>query len=167
MNEFELRRQLRALDRERSPEQDLWPTIATRIAALPARRAPVPQWSRWAVAALLLVAVGAALRWMAPQPSPTADEAAVAIAPEPPSTVTVRSPLLREADALNLQYRAALAEFAAPLPRELQPAATTLNASAAELRAALSEHPDNPYLLNQLRRTYDLRLRLNQLASLG
>lgn len=157
MNEFELRRQLRGLAQDREPAQDLWPEIARRLPARqPQRRVP-----GWAIAATAVLGIGVALSMLR-------------LAPESPSApvadaAPIRSaPLNREADLLAINYRAALSEVAArPLPLALRPAAAELDASVREIRGALREAPESRLLLDQLRRTYELRLRLGQRAALS
>lgn len=154
MNEFELRSQLRGLRVDREPDRDLWPGIESRV---PPRRAR-SLWP-WALAASLAVAaVGLAV--MRPLLQPEAPAVAQAEARA--------RPMAREAEAMALNYRAALAELAGrPLPAELRPVARELDDSVREIRLALEEAPDSRLLLEQLRRTYDRRLRLGQRGQLS
>jgi hypothetical protein len=141
-DELELRRRLRQLPREREPTRELWHGIEARLGAAPAPRRPALR--PWILAGFAAVA--------APVPATTG-----------PSTL-----VRREADALTIEYRVAIGAFAdASLPPALQAAATELDASAQQLRTALREQPDAPYLLDRLRRTYDQRLKLTQRAVLG
>ena len=160
MNDLELLRALRGLDAGRDPQRDLWPGIAAAIAATPrpaAGRDALRRWTPWALAASALLA--SVLMW--PQ---RLTEPAAPPAPEWASA----TPLLREADALSLEYRVALAQLAeAPLPPALRPALRELKDSEQSLRAALREQPESVYLLEQLRRTYEQQLRLSQLVALG
>lgn len=163
-DDLELLRRLRQLPRERAPQRDLWAGIEARLA--PAER-PVARPRRWPVlalaAALAAVAVLVARSGLELQPPAGAPAALVATSPAPPSP-----PLPREADALTLEYRLALATFErAPLPPALQAAAIELDASAEQLRLALREQPQAPYLLDRLRQTYDQRLKLTQRGALG
>ena len=181
MNEFDLHRGLRTLPRDREPGRDLWPAIAARIheprASTPhdpdcgsgvSRDTPsqADRGSRrshrgWLAlaASLLLAALLAPLLWNQ--------------APVPPSTVAHTSAgsmrgLQPYADAMTLEYVAALDQLGGPvLPPALAPVVTELDSSATQIRAALRQDPGATYLLDQLRRTYDQRLRLTQLAVAG
>ena len=148
MNDFTLRQSLRALRTPQPPERDLWPEIAARLTARPRRRS----WLPLALAASLLAAVPAL--WLLQDAGPAA---------VPPA-----EEMAREADAMSLHYRAALAELSAvPLPPSLRDAAEQLDVQAEQLREALHAHPGSVALLQQLRRTYDQRLRLSQRVALG
>ena len=154
-DEFDLLRRLRALPREREPQRDLWAGIETRIGVASAPRRRYTGWIGLAAAAVLVLVVGVNWR-MAPTtiPAPVAQDSA----PAP-----VNDEIRREADAITLEYRLALEPYAAaPLPPQLQAAATELDASAKELRLALRDQPDAAYLLDRLRHTYDQRLKLVQ-----
>jgi hypothetical protein len=155
MNELELRQALRGLRQDREPRRDLWPGIAARLpAAAPRRRHWLP---------LALAAASALLAVLVTRlPAPT-DQAAPAM-----PVAGAPTPLLREADMMIVEYRAALAELSlAPLPPTLRPLADQLDDGARDLRDALERHPQSLDLLQQLRRTYDQRLRLSQRAALG
>ncbi|MBW8368568.1 MAG: hypothetical protein K0M70_12025, partial [Arenimonas sp.] len=74
----------------------------------------------------------------------------------------------REAQALTIEYPAALVQFeGAPLPAPLEPALATLDQSVAQIRRAMDSDPGARYLLDQLRRTYSRRLSLTQRAVTG
>jgi hypothetical protein len=141
-----LRWQLRALRRDATPSHDLWPGIASRLAA----QSPVRRPQRWlrplALAASLVLAIGTA-GWFAR----TQDLAATS-----PTLVQ------REAEGLTLQYQAALQEVQAPTPASLKPTVEALDRDVALIRAALARDPDSIRLLEQLRRTYAHRLALAQ-----
>lgn len=166
-DDLALLRQLRQLPREREPPRDLWPVVAARIApagatALRPRRR-LPLWSGLALAASLGAVVLLATRQAPPVPA-----APLAIAPPPAALSPAGSAMRHEADALTLEYRLALQPFeGAPLPPSLRAAAIELDASAAQLRGALREQPQAPYLLDRLRHTYDQRLKLAQRGALG
>ena len=141
-----LRWQLRALRQDATPSHDLWPDIASQLAAQP----PVRRPQRWlgpiALAASLVLAVGT-VGWFA-------------------RTTEVASPaptlVQREAEGLTLQYQAALQEVQAPTPADLKPTVEALDRDVALIRAALARDPDSVRLLEQLRRTYAHRLALAQ-----
>ncbi len=148
-----LRWQLRALQRELPPSRDLWPGIATRIAATPQSpprpaESPRSAWRRftpWASAASVLLLAG--LLWRTG-------------ALEAPR----EAPLLpREAAAMTRDYQGALAQLPpAPTSPEVAGALEDLDRSAQQIRSALDAHPDARFLLDKLRRTYARRLALTQ-----
>lgn len=158
--EYALRWRLRQLPREREPGRDLWPGIAARVATaspLQARSHPAPRWI-WAVAAAasLALAVGLVLRQELPFGAPNA------VANQS------QDALLRQADALSTEYRAALSQFdGAVLPDPIEPTLRELDSSAEQIRTALHADPDAVFLLDQLRRTYARRLELTQRALVG
>lgn len=154
MQETDLRFRLRQLPAELDPPRDLWAGIAARIEARPARR-PQRRWlAGLAIAASITLTVG--LAW-------TLRPASV------PEHDSERAELVRrEADAMTLEYYAALREFeGAPMPAPIEPALKTLDRSASDLRGALASDPEAVFLLNQLRRTYARRLSLTQRAVTG
>lgn len=159
MNELELRQALRGLRQDRDPAHDLWPGIATRLPAVASpRRRP---WLPLALAAASALVAVLVTRLPAPDSGLTPNMAVATAAAAP-------GPLLREADVMIVEYRAALAELSqAPLPLPLRPLADQLDDGARELRDALEHNPQSLDLLHQLRRTYDQRLRLSQRAALG
>ena len=154
MNDSDLRWRLRQLPREIAPERDLWPGIASRLHA-PAPRRALPWRSGLAIAASALLAVVA---WrVAPKPE---------AAPRPDATTEriVQS----EARALDLEYRAALAQYdRMPVPADVVPSLATLDRSVADIRNALSRDTDSVRLLEQLQRTYARRLALTQRVATG
>lgn len=151
MSETELRWQLRQLPREIHPPHDLWPGIEARLRPNRPARKGGAWWVSLAVAASLCLAVG--LAWQAGR-SPAPD----------PQVALVQ----REAQALTIEYQAALVQFeGAPLPAPLEPALATLDQSVAQIRRAMDSDPGARYLLDQLRRTYSRRLSLTQRAVTG
>lgn len=146
-----LRWQLRGLRQDTSPQRDLWPGIAERIAMMPQVSEPtrslhVRRLAPWAVAASVLLAVG--LVWQQ-QGLPETKE----------------SLFQREAMALTREYQGALAQFSGTeAPPELAPALDALDRSAAQIRSAIDTDPNARFLLDQLRRTYARRLALSQRA---
>jgi hypothetical protein len=170
-DELDLRRRLRQLPRERTPQNDLWRGIEARlatgegIASLPqrARRVWRPLLAAAAVALAALLIWRPSMQSLAPAPE-------IAQVPQTLSSParSGESMLRREADGIALEYRLAIATFAdAPLPLELQAATAELDASAQRLHQALREQPEATYLLDRLRRTYEQRLKLTQRGVLG
>lgn len=142
-----LRWRLRAERRDVAPAVDLWPGIAARLEtrARPAsRRAP---WLALA-ASLALAATGGWL--MRPE---AGDMDAIARAEAQRLSMAYDTEIRRMPDA-----RAAV---------ELAPALGELDRSAKAIRSALERDPDSRLLLDQLRRTYSLRLALSQRAVVG
>lgn len=152
-----LRFGLRELRRDTPPARDLWPGVSARIAAQPlplARQRPQPRrrlrravWLATAASVALAVAIG----WQfhpahAPSSAPSRD-----------------TMLVRQADAMTLEYDAALRELEAVTPiARSQDALKQLDRSAAEVRAALALDPDAIFLLERLRHVYARRLSLSQ-----
>lgn len=159
--EFTLRRVLRDLPRERDPAHDLWPGVAARIGT----GARLRRRSRWPLMLALAAstAFAAVLVWR-PQPSlPEIDDAAPVAHRGSTSDL-----LLREAEAVTLEYRLALQTFEqAPLPPAIAAAVTELDASALQIRDALRSDPGASFLLERLRHTYERRLQLTQRATLS
>jgi hypothetical protein len=162
MSDFELRRALKDLPRERDPRADLWPGIAARLGAqaapvaTPARR-PAPRWI--AIAATVTVALGATWLGLRTQ--------------GPSDTRQVRDGSgwsLAQADAMAESYRGAMAaslggEHRAELARYLASpdvlaAERELDAAQRELQQALRADPNSVYLLDLLRQTHEQRARL-------
>jgi hypothetical protein len=171
-DELELLRRLRQLPRERTPSRDLWAAIDARIGDTPAVATTAPRnrwaWVGLAAAASLAIAIGLAPRTATQPASIATSHDAVAPVAASPAHDGGNGLARREAEAITIEYQLALASFAdAPLPPELDAAATELDVSARQLREALRDQPDATYLLDQLRRTYDHRLKLAQRAMLG
>jgi hypothetical protein len=147
-----LRWQLRALRQDMPPSRDLWPDIATKLAAAPApsmssssaqrRRRVAP----FALAASVLLAV--TMTWQL-QRTPEGDAL-----------------IQREAAAMTRDYTGALAQMdtQAKASPDYAPALLALDQSAAEIRHAIATDPNARFLLEQLRRTYARRLALTQRA---
>jgi hypothetical protein len=159
-----LRWELRALRRDAAPDRDLWPSIAQRLAATPQiAPAPVVARRKWriaplATAASLALALGIAWQ-LRPIETPV---------PGRPAANDPHGQLItREADAMTLEYQAALRELNAGRPPQARPAAVApeiklLDRSAAQIRTALTRDPEARFLLNQLQRTYTRRLELTE-----
>lgn len=140
-----LRWQLRAQRRDVPPAADLWPGIAARLAPRPQRR--TRRTLPFALAASVMVATFAG-----------------ALALRTPSW----TPEQRAATQLSQDYRAALETLPQPqAPADYRAALSELDRSARDIRRALQRDPDSRLLLEQLRRTYTLRLVLTQRAVVG
>ena len=154
-----LRWELRALRKDVAPATDLWPSIAARIAATP-QIAAAPVRKSWrplaplAAAATLALALGIA--WQTGPVAPTASPVA-----NDPQTTRI---IAREAEAMTLEYQAALKEIDAytPPPAKGAPELKVLDRSAAQIRTALARDPDARFLLDRLQRTYTRRLEITQ-----
>ena len=151
MTETDLRWQLRQLPRDIEPATDLWPGIVAGIERRPAHR-PMRWIAGLAMAASLLLAGG--LFWRA--------GAMPAQAPAEDITAAVVN---AETRALTDEYQAALQQFdGAPIPSQLRPALQEVDRSVVQIRHAIAADPDSVFLLQQLRKTYSLRLSLTQRA---
>lgn len=163
MSEFELRRGLRELPRERDPGADLWPGIAARLGAQPLTAATTtPRFARVAVlAAVLAIAVtgtwlGLALRGEdvgARQPGRGASS-------WPLAQADAMAESYRGAFAASLggERRVALARYVASpdvLAAELE-----IDAAQRQIETALRADPDSVYLLDLLQQTHSQRARL-------
>ena len=168
-----LRWELRALRKDAEPATDLWPSIAHRIAATPqiagAPTAARVAWRRLAplaTAASLALAMGIAWQLRPAEAPGTAPGTAPTTAPAIASASDPHAQLIaREAQALTLEYQAALREIDANRPAQARPAAPELqilDRSAAQIRTALSRDPDARFLLDRLQRTYTRRLEITQ-----
>ncbi len=147
---------LRALPRDRIPPAGSWDRIAAGIGQVPdtapgrlRRRRPARRW--WPLAG-----VAAALAMVA-----TFGAGHLA---EPPAPAPAATALELQAAALDRDYRQALSQLPAPAAASVAPTLVELDRSAASIRAALHEAPDAGFLLEQLQRTYALRLDLTRRA---
>lgn len=158
-DDLQLRRQLRALAQDRPPRRELWPQIA---AALPPRRRHAA-WRRpgpalWALAAGMVVALGLLL-----VPVPVAEP------PLGPASADTAAP--DSADVLLAAYDQVLAaerdwRDQRPLPPtapgalERIAAARELDASLAQLAAALRIEPESQLLRRLMHQTLQQRTAL-------
>ena len=158
-----LQRRLQALRQPAPPARDLWPAIEGRLGtagarAAGARRAPARRPRRrlaWlAVAASLVLAAGVGLRLQTVTPVGPGSVATAPARAEPSPAM-----LERQADAMTVEYAAALREVQAARPGPGDAGVLAeLDGSATAIRAALADQPDARYLLEQLRRVYARRL---------
>ncbi|HET6602589.1 MAG TPA: hypothetical protein VFG21_00015 [Xanthomonadaceae bacterium] len=179
MSEFELRRRLREFRGAIAPERDLWPGIAGGLDGVPATqhaaagheaaRVPFGRHGRPALLAMAaVVLLGSALLWRIDPFDGTGPVPEATVAELGPETTPQASPLQREAQALTLEYLAALhAMGAAGLPSEAASGLAELDAGAAQIRAALEQDAGAVYLVDRLRDTYTQRLRLTQRVLAG
>lgn len=134
MNEFEWRRQMRALRQPLAPNRDLWPAIQASLDGTPVEQAPTPRRQRWllgaGLAASLALACGAG--WLLLAPGGNADRA---------TTSTWK-----------------------PADPRLSGAAIELDAARMELELAIRQAPDSAALQRLLRRTEQQQTQLRHLA---
>ena len=149
---------LRALRRDQPPARDLWPDIATRLAADPSAgwnasaRQRVRSIAPWALAASVVLAV--LLGWQH-----------TAVQRGHAGTLLVAS----EARELTREYEAALQVITASAPADSidSPVLRDLDRSSAQIRQALARDPGARFLLDRLQHTYTRRLALTERAALG
>lgn len=155
-----LRMQLRGLRQDQEPRHDLWSGIAARIAAdgtgpssgqpdgSAHRRRAAFTWLASAASLAAAIAIGWQLQ-MPNHPTPRTDPGAG------------RPLLVRQADAMDREYQAALREAeAAHADAAGNPALDLLDRSAIEIRAALERDPQARFLLEALQHVYSRRLEL-------
>lgn len=159
MSETEILWQLRALPRELEPGRDLWPAVASGIAQRAPRRRNHLRWiAPLAMAASVLLTVGIVSNAQHAAKSPAVD----------PAGAIASQVVARESRAITDEYQAALRQFdGAPVAAEAKPTLKTLDKSVEQIRRAIADDPDSMFLLEQLRRTYELRLTLTQRAVIG
>jgi len=158
MNDFELQRQLRAMNEPLPPQNDLWSCIAARIAAEEAvtaaarrRKARLPLAA--AAALLAFVVTGSLVLGLRGPGNDVAQQ-------------TVTDPAMASAQKLRDFARDARASSRAPGgdPR-LVGAAVVLDAAHAELEQALEQRPDAVFLVSLLNRTNARRMKLDHFAA--
>lgn len=149
-----LRDGLRALRIDTPPARDLWPDIASRIAAPPRARTTrrTSLLAPWSLAASVLLAA-----WLLWQHG--------AMAPRSPNDRLIQ----REAQAMTQEYQGALRVITASAPGQPFESADVreLDRSAAQIRNALQRDPNARFLLDRLQHTYALRLALTQRAAMS
>jgi len=151
MTETDLRWQLRQLPREIEPSTDLWPGILAGIERRP-ERAPRRWIASFAMAASVLIAAG--LFWRGSDGEPGA----------PAADITAQI-VNAETRAITDEYQAALQQFdGAPIAAQMQPTLQEVDRNVVQIQRAIAAKPDSVFLLQQLRRTYSLRLSLTQRA---
>jgi len=163
-NEFEWRNEMRKLGGLVEPARDLWPSIAARIAGMPAQmpaRRRRRQVSWFAIAATVIVVVGAgttAYRWQRSTPAASATRVAQAdiVAPD-----SAQLPDGSVPDAMDGRDRPRTAlDWAVPADPQLATTVQNLDSASAQLQDALERRPDAVFLVGLLNRTNAQRLRL-------
>jgi type VI protein secretion system component VasK len=163
-NEFEWRNEMRKLGGAVEPARDLWPSIAARIAGMPAMVPARPrrrQFGWIAIAAAVIVAVGAgttAYRWQRSAPAASALSVAQVDVAAPNRVQATSNPPPAVAPAADLP-RTAL-DWAVPADPQLAASVHNLDTASAQLQDALEQHPDAVFLVGLLNRTNAQRLRL-------
>jgi hypothetical protein len=154
MTEFEIQRNLRAMNAPRLPERDLWPAIAARIGAgeASAPRATHRHWLSLAAAASTVLAIAGSLVFFAlndrsASPSDTDDYA-----------MTTHFQRISPSEARDQALRSGQD------PR-LAGANIVIDAAHSELQAALEQHPDAVFLVSLLNRTNAQRMKIEQLGA--
>jgi hypothetical protein len=154
MTEFEIQRNLRAMNAPRMPGRDLWPAIAARIDATPdAAMAPIAK-RRWiplaAAAGTVLAIAGGLLIFTLRDRATNVSDADYAMTTriEPISPRNAREQALRTGED----------------PR-LAGANIVLDAAHSELQQALEQHPDAVFLVSLLNRTNAQRMKLEQFGA--
>jgi hypothetical protein len=170
-NEFEWRNEMRKLGGPVEPARDLWPSIAARIAGMPAQVPVRPrrrQIGWFAIAATVIVAVGAgttAYRWQRSTAVASATRVAQAdvtapdgAQPQPPGKSPGSASTTQASDVPD-RPRTAL-DWAVPADPQLAATVQNLDSASAQLQDALEERPDAVFLVGLLNRTNAQRLRL-------
>jgi len=157
---------LRALPDERRPPDDSWQQLAARLPPRQPQQAAVfaPQpvrqhrrWRRWSLPLGAALAASAALYGVLPGLRDVPEQA--------PMTAAAPTALEVQAHALAEQYQQAVETLPSAQAPQWQPALNELDRSARQINAALAESPGSRYLLDQLQRTYALRLELTRQAA--
>ena len=101
-----------------------------------------------------LLAASVALYWVAPMTMQL-----------PSQTPAAPSVLQQQASAMSADYQQAIAALPRVDAPEWRPALRELDDSAHQIHAALAQSPRSRHLLEQLQRTYALRLELTRQAA--
>jgi hypothetical protein len=147
-NEFQWRSEMRKLGGAVEPTRDLWPDIATQIAAARATATPRSRMRvAFAIAATLVLAAGAAL---------VAQRAGW----QGPAFLASRPTFLGDAPASQQPAPTAMDWATPPADVKLAAAVRDLDDASAQLQQALDEHPDAVFLVGLLNRANGQRMRL-------
>ena len=154
MTEFEIQRDLRAMNAPRMPQRDLWPSIAARIEAAPDEAVSRVVRRRWiplaAAAGTVLAIAGSLLVFTLRERVPTSSDFdyGMAMRVERITPKEAREAALRTGED----------------PR-LAGANVVLDAAHSELQQALEQHPDAVFLVSLLNRTNAQRMKLEQFGA--
>ena len=146
MNDFEIQRDLRQMNAPHAPQSDLWPAIATRIAA--GGQTAHRRWLPLAAAAGLLLAVAGTLMF-------GVHESTAPLATTQTDVGTTQKLRLSPRD---------FARAPGGDPR-LVGASVVLDAAHAELEQALDQRPDAVFLVSLLNRTNAQRMKLEHFGA--
>jgi type II secretory pathway component PulL len=153
MTEFEIQRNLRAMNQPRMPERDLWSAIAARIGSEAAAPVARRRWIPLAAAAGTVLAIAGSLLVFSMQQhrnDATTDEYATATA--------------ARAERISPQQAREQALRTGADPR-IAGANIVLDAAHSELQQALEQHPDAVFLVSLLNRTNAQRMKLEQFGA--
>ena len=167
--EHSIVRQARMLDKEMQPERDLWPGIADIIRGVPQLEFNQPNYVRWmpmAMAASLMIAIGALgfagfTNYSLKQQSLTSviDETTVNLIDQP--FMIARTSYLT---ALVTDEQQMSSEVREVLKKNLK----IIDDATQEIREALKENPNDPFLTDALLLTRQKELALlNQITNQG
>lgn len=154
IDDLELLRQLKSLPNEVQPEHDLWPTIEDRLQVHPSR---VNRWLTGAVAASILVSVGLTVFLVKSQQQ---------ISQLQEQSVVAQSHNLQQVEQ---QYQLAKAglltelskieAFSSEPSREaLEKQLDLIDAAIKQIKQAMQQEPNNPFLAQMLVNTYQQQL---------
>ena len=154
-NEFQWRNELRKLGGPAEPARDLWPAIALRIdAAAPVARPRRRHAMSWAIAATLIVAIGAGVLMTHGQRG-DATRVVPAIA-QAPQRIEATAPV----PAATTQTPRTALDWDVPDDPTLAATAQKLDTASAQLQDALEQRPDAVFLVGIMNRTNAMRMRL-------
>ena len=154
MTEFEIQRNLRAMNAPRMPGRDLWPSIAARIEAgdTATPRAARRRWLPLAAAASTVLAIAGSLLFFA------LNDRAIGPAESDDYAMATRFQRISPQEARDQALRSGQD------PR-LAGANIVIDAAHSELQAALEQHPDAVFLVSLLNRTNAQRMKIEQLGA--
>ena len=169
--EHAITRQARMLNSDIEPENDLWPNIAEQIRDLPQEEVNQPVNSRWmpmAVAASMLIAVGA-IGFAGYVNYSVQQQVGPTIVLEEQTTVELIEQPFMIARASYLTALVTQEQQMSPEVRDvLQKNLTIIDDATREIRKALKENPNDPFLTEALLLTRQKELALlNQVTSHG
>jgi hypothetical protein len=154
MTEFEIQRNLRAMNAPREPDRDLWPAIAARIGSSMETSAPHATRRRWiplAAAAGTVFAIVGSLTFFALKDR-------IDTSADSDYAMTTRIERISPAQAREQALRSG------EDPRLAGPN-IVLDAAHSELQQALEQHPDAVFLVSLLNRTNAQRMKLEQFGA--